>query len=107
MGWHYRQLVLQALTVTDGSIVTPQTAFNVLVASLVAFGGFIVRLYKHKIDVLEEESAKFMTREEIAKMFEQQRADRLQMHQENLSAATQLREDVRALHGRIDQVILK
>ena len=101
-----------------GSVVT--MAFSGMIGLFVSFGREAHRIYREKVDKLEEKQATFaatyITRKEVldelANRFQEMRADRLQMHNHNATLLEgidtrigELREDIKDVHKRIDGVM--
>lgn len=99
---------------------------TLLLTALVAFGGYVLNLYRAKVDALEKTHTLFaatcVTRDELAKRLEDMDVRRLQMHNHNAellgvistrlgelradvgSVRSDVREDLFAVHQRIDEL---
>lgn len=62
-------------------------------------------VYKGKITVLERRQMSFITREELERIVDQLRADRMQQHTETLMRIKDIGDDINRLHDRIDDVL--
>lgn len=104
----------------DGNLQTTiNWLFGVLIGIVAAIGGYILNLYRGKVDDLEAKVAKhesqFMSREELSDYFDKIIAERQQMtqamteerrlmHNENLSRFDTLSSGIRDVHNRVDQL---
>jgi hypothetical protein len=104
--------------VAIGSVVS--MAFSGMIGLFVSLGREAHRIYREKVDKLEEKQATFaalyITRKEVldelANRFQEMRADRLQMHNQNATLLEgidtrigELRQDIKDVHKRIDGVM--
>jgi hypothetical protein len=91
-------------------------AFNFVLALLVMSWRGAVNLYRGKVDVLETNQGKFVTRTELDGHIDKLREDQQRMHQENLNGQNEIRASInstrvelsgqiREVHSRIDDVI--
>lgn len=88
-------------------------ACNGLVVTVLAVGGFVMNLYRQKVDDLEKVNNNYVSREELDERFQVLRDDRQRMHQENLDNLGSIRQtiengqaenrvDIRDLNHRFD-----
>lgn len=82
----------------------PQGWFDGVVTLLMAVIGFMLNLYRRKVDRLEEQNSAMVTRDELQRHMDLIRDDKLRMHAENLDRLKDIGSDIRAVHVRIDQV---
>lgn len=81
--------------------------FNALIGVIVGLMAALGAVYKGKITVLERRQMSFITREELERIVDQLRADRMQQHTENLMRLKDIGDDINRLHDRIDDVLSK
>jgi len=81
--------------------------FNALIGVIVGLMAALGTVYKGKITVLERRQVAFITREELERIVDQLRADRMQQHTENLMRLKDIGDDINRLHDRIDDVLSK
>jgi hypothetical protein len=78
--------------------------FNAVITLLVTVVAFMLNIYRRKVDKLESQHIKLVTREELQRHMDQIRDDRLRMHDENIERLKDIAADIRAVHIRVDQV---
>ncbi len=75
-----------------------------LFGGLLGLGGFILNLYRRKVDRIEQQ---MVARHQLQDILEQMRQDYLRMHQENLSSFAEMRASIdrvtENVNHRIDQ----
>jgi hypothetical protein len=83
---------------------TPQSWFNAVLSALIAGVFYVLNVYRSKVDRLEDQQSRFITREELQHHMDQIRGDRIQMHVENLSRLDRIDDAVirlaSELHGK-------
>ena len=79
--------------------------FNALIGVIVGLMATLGAVYKGKITVLERRQMSFITREELERIVDQLRADRMQQHTETLMRIKDIGDDINRLHDRIDDVL--
>lgn len=88
-----------------------QTWFDIAVCALLGVLGWFINRYVGKVDLLEQrqsaletqqagQSASFVTREELKEYLDEIKADRLEMHKENLDNLREIRADIKGLVKR-------
>ena len=100
-----------------GSVVT--MAFSGMIGLFVSFGREAHRIYRQKVDNLEEKQATFAStritrdelRDELSRRFDDMDSRHLQMHNHNAALLQgidtrigELRQDIKDVHKRIDEV---
>src|SRR5579863_10526703 len=64
----------------DGSVHALLFICNGLLLALTTVGGYLVNLYRKKVDALEQEHKHFVTRNELDRKFDVMQEDRRRMH---------------------------
>lgn len=88
----------------------PQTWFNGLATLVVGFFVWIWNKHVTRVEAIENAQDSFVTHEQFNQYLEREREDRkndredrVLMHKDNTDGIRGLRDDVRAVHARIDQ----
>jgi hypothetical protein len=87
------------------------TVPNILYGLVLALGALVMKLFKSKLDELtiaqkasELIVAEHVSRTELTVIVNQLREDKRVMHEDNRENLVGLRDDVRAIHNRIDKL---
>lgn len=72
--------------------------FDIAVGALFAVFGWFINRYIAKVDALEKQQAKCITREELKEYLDEIKADRVRMHEENLDNLREIRNDLKELN---------
>lgn len=77
---------------------TPQGWFDGVVSLLMLAVGYVLNLYRGKVDMLQDNQKSFVTREELAELIRDEKADSDRKHEQNVVSITNLTR-------RIDRVL--